>query len=180
MDPELEALRKAWLSSRAFADEQPYLRALVDAGEADYVCLDADGTMAPWLFVVIRRETGVVYGNQCAGVGCDQRMVEGYLMPLGGVDEDFHAIQLRPFTDVFHANGGCQYNWRGRDLPDVELRRLRRLVSKVPVWYRDEENGKEEKTVLQLDEAHLDEVAEAWVPVLTPYGRGVLLYKNCD
>lgn len=47
MDRELELLKEQWLQSGAFADEQAYLRGLVELGGADLVFLDPDGT-APW------------------------------------------------------------------------------------------------------------------------------------
>jgi hypothetical protein len=36
------------------------------------------------------------------------------------------------------------------------------------------------KYPLRIDPARIDEIAEAWIPVETPDGPGVLLYKNCD
>ena len=36
------------------------------------------------------------------------------------------------------------------------------------------------KRRLRIDEECLDELEEAWVPVVSPVGRGVLLCKNCD
>jgi hypothetical protein len=113
-------------------------------------------------------------------VAVEQRLVEGYLVPLGGskVDVD-NKIYLQPFTDVFHGDGGCHYDWRGSDLPPRELNRLKRLVREIPFWHCGL-TGVGEKRQLEVDEKRMDEIAEAWVPVITPYGRGVLLYKNCD
>lgn len=181
MDPRLEHLRERWLASGAFADEQAYLHGLVDLGGADLVFLDPDGTAPPWLAVVIRRRTNVVYASQCAGICCDQRLVEGYLVPLGGSKSDFDGgkVMLQPLTDIFHDIGGCQSNWRGGELPASQRRRLARLVGEIPFWHCQVAD-RDQPRQLRLDESRIDEVAEAWIPVKTPYGRGVLLHKNCD
>lgn len=84
----------------------------------------------------------------------------------------------RAFTDVFHADGGCRYGPRGKDLPAAEFNRLRRLIRDLPFWHSTMDVNQPEH--LRFDESRLEQLAEAWVPVLTPYGRGVLLYKNCD
>lgn len=180
MDPRLEQLKETWLASAKFEDEQTYLKALTEFAAADYVYLDPDGSAPPWLTVVVRRDTNVVYGTQCAGLACEQRMVEGYLVPVGGwkADVDEGEITLAPFTDVFHVDGACRYGWCGKDLPPADLNRLRRLVREVPFWHST--LGANRPDELKLDETHLSQIVEAWIPVVTPYGRGVLLYKNCD
>jgi len=33
---------------------------------------------------------------------------------------------------------------------------------------------------LELDETRINEVDEAWVPVITPFGSGTLVWKNSD
>ena len=33
---------------------------------------------------------------------------------------------------------------------------------------------------LFLDEDRVDQIVEAWIPVLTPYGPGILMWENCD
>jgi len=179
MDRELEQLKEQWLRSRAFPDEQAYLRGLVELGGADLVVLDPDGTAPPWLSVVIRRQTNVVYATQCAGLACDQRMIEGYLVPLGGMTSDGDRILLQPLTGIFHDIGGCQYGWTGEKLPTSQRRRLARVVREIPFWHC-KVGERDEPRQFKLDESRVSEIAEAWVPVTTPYCRGVLLYKNCD
>lgn len=53
--------------------------------------------------------TGVVYQQQCAGVACDQREVEGFLVPLGGykLDADEGLVDPDAFTAVFHEGRWC-------------------------------------------------------------------------
>jgi hypothetical protein len=50
-------------------------------------------------------------------------------------------------------------------------------VEALPYWTCDEG---ETRVSLRLDESRLEEVVEAWVPVLTPDGPGVLVWENCD
>jgi len=166
----------------SFAEEQAELTRRVERDEARFVFLDPDGTLPDWLFLVVRRSTGIVYGTQCAGVAVEQRLVEGYLVPLGGfkfdVDEDL--IELDPFRDVFHQDGNCQWSWTGAALPPERRIMLDRLVEAIPYWRCEVTGATSEKTPLRIDAARIDEIAEAWIPVETPDGPGVLLYKNCD
>jgi hypothetical protein len=38
----------------------------------------------------------------------------------------------------------------------------------------------DKREFLQLDVARMHECVEAWIPVVTPYGRGILTLKNSD
>jgi hypothetical protein len=35
-------------------------------------------------------------------------------------------------------------------------------------------------SVMTIDKDRIDQIAEAWIPVETTDGPGVLLYQNCD
>lgn len=165
-----------------FEEEQAELARRVARDELKCVFIDPDGTLPDWLFVVVRGNTGVVYGTQCAGVACEQRLVEGYLVPLGGArfDDAGESIELDSFRDAFHNEEGyCRYAWTGAALPAERMAQLARLVETVPYW-RCDRSGSGSKSALALDAARVEEMAEAWIPVETPDGAGVLLYKNCD
>jgi len=181
MSFDLETLKNRWLATRSFADEQAYLRARILSGGIRFIALDPDGTMPPWLVLVVRRETGVIYGTQCAGVGAEQRFAEGYLIPLGGskYDVDGGAIEVEPFVKVFHVHDACKWNWTGRELLGERLAALARLVEQIPYWHcsLDGHDGRE---FLRIDMNRIGEIAEGWVPVETKDGPGVLLYQNCD
>jgi len=199
MENELATLKQRWLASKSFADEQAYLAAQVRLAGAPFVFLDPDGTFNSWLAVVVRGQTGVIYATQCAGVATEQRLVEGYLVPLGGwkYDVDNGRIELAPLTQVFHQDDACMWSWQGSALPVERLAMLTRLIEEIPFW-RCRLNGlpaeagssavpgppavagSDSKHALHLDLARSDEIAEAWIPVETPHGPGVLLYKNCD
>ena len=53
-----------------------------------YVVIDPDGSDHSYLGLLVRYATGVSYRQQCGGVACDQRSVEGYYVPLGGARYD--------------------------------------------------------------------------------------------
>lgn len=48
------------------------------------VNVDGDGTQPDCLRVVVESPTGVVYHQQCAGLCCWEREVEGFVVPVGG------------------------------------------------------------------------------------------------
>jgi hypothetical protein len=131
--------------------------------------------------VVIASPTGVVYQHQCAGIACEARQVEGYLVPLGGLkfDADAGSINAAEFTRLFHAGESCAYG-SGAALPPDRLSGLRSLVASVTFWDIAEDGEVKARTHLELDEARLSELAEAWVPVITPAGSGILMWNNCD
>lgn len=181
LESELGALKQKWLATGSFADEQAYLAARVRSETVRFVYLDPDGTLHEWLALVVRHETGVVYGTQCAGIATEQRLVEGYLCVLGGqgYDVDSSSIEIAALGDIFHEGDSCKWGWKGRDLPSEQLARLSRLVENIPYWHCSLA-GLDEKLQLRLDVSRIEEIAEAWIPVETPDGLGVLLYENCD
>jgi len=177
----LKALKHRWLNSGSFEDEQAYLSARVRLNDAPLVYLDPDGTLPEWIAIIVRRETDVIYGTQCAGVATEQRFVEGYLVPVGGskYDVDEGKIEVQPFVDVFHESGDCKWAWTGRTLPLERRALLSTLVESVPYWH-SRLDGDDQKDRLRIDTTRLEQLAEAWIPVQTPDGPGVLLYRNCD
>lgn len=152
------------------------------------VFLNPSGTIPDLLGVIVAHPTGVWYEHQCAGTETDLRSVEGYFVPLGGLrsvpDEGmFDPDQL---TEVFHKGNACVSGGRPWNLPpntpllpQDRLQRLRALVEAIPYWTRDA-SDEDQRLCLRLDESRLGEVVEAWVPVVTPDGPGVLVWENCD
>ncbi len=165
----------------SFANEQAYFAACIREGASRFVYLDPDGTSHDWLAVVVRRETGVIYGTQCAGIATEQRLVEGYLIPLGASKYEVNgsSIDIHAWNEIFHEDGWCKYRSAGRDLPPDRLARLSDLVQTIPYWQCNLD-GHDTKHPLRIDESRIDELVEAWIPVETPDGPGVLLYRNCD
>lgn len=136
-----------------------------------YVVIDPDGTMPQYLAVIVRHPTGVIYRHQCAGTATEEREVEGYLIPLSGGHDTVGATTCQALTEVFHAGRGCTWG------PPLEANwpRLEDIVQTIPFWNEDDQ-----PTRLRLDLARIKEACEAWVPVITTEGDGILIWPNCD
>jgi hypothetical protein len=138
-----------------------------------YVLLDPDGMAdgAGWLYVVVRAKTGVVYRHQYGGTACRQGEAEGFLVPVLGPGS---YVQLRElFEGQFGGAGVWHYRWR-----DKEIESLCELVEGIDYWASDALNATPHP--LRLDVRHLSDADEAWVPVLTPDGPGILVWSNSD
>lgn len=162
----------------AYLEEQDELNDRVKWGEVRVVEVDPDGTLPEgWIAAVIRHPSGVVYVNQSAGLACQQRMVEGYLVMLGGTafETDKPPTRSRELVGVFHDGDACRWEWNGENIPEARIQRLTKLIRQIACWSYEHGLGR-----LELDLARRDEIAEAWIPVLTPDGPGVLIYQNCD
>jgi hypothetical protein len=137
-----------------------------------HVVLDSDGMADGWLYIVVEAPTNVFYHHQYGGFMCRQGRVEGYLVPVqsdGALEELRHI-----FEDEF---GGAGIPYRG---VTGELRtRLQGIVGRIQFWAADDgESGDWHR--IRLDENRLIDLDEAWVPVLTPDGPGILLWPNSD
>jgi len=149
------------------------------------VPIDADGTCHAYLGVVVSHPTGVVYRQQCGGVECLERSLEGYFVLLGGASFDMEQGRLRSegLTAPFHQRG-CRYGGSPHDgtpqLPPDRLAALRRLVEAIPYWTPSKRGDDDVRGHLRLDEDRVLELVEAWVPVITPDGPGVLTWPNRD
>jgi hypothetical protein len=148
----------------------------VVAGGVDgkrYISLDPDGTGSGqgWVFVIVAAPTEVVYQAQGGGHRCIPYAQEGHLSPvLGrGLDEELKAI----FVDELKGWGARRLDW-----PTDLLDRLRAAVAFHVYGSANREDLF--PTALVLDESRLAEVDEAWVPVVTPDGPGVLVWENSD
>ncbi|WP_377267024.1 DUF6210 family protein [Peterkaempfera sp. SMS 1(5)a] len=137
-----------------------------------FVFLDPDGSSGGgWLYAVVEAETGVLYQQQYGGTACRQGQVEGFLVPLVAPD-GLDALRTL-FEKDFRGAGTHDHMWA-----DDEQNRLREIVGTVRYWACD---GKAEKPHhLRLDETRMRETDEAWVPVITPDGPGVLTWYNSD
>jgi hypothetical protein len=138
-----------------------------------YIFLDPDGTGSDqgWMFVIVAAPTGVVYQVQGGGIGCIAYEQEGYLIPLfgRGLDEELKAI----FVGELHRNGSRRLDW-----PEQLLGRLRSMIA---FHVYGSANRKDLfPTPLALDESRLAEIDEAWIPVVTPDGPGLLVWENSD
>ena len=180
-DNRLRELERAWHTSGSPGNERAYLNEKLRVGHAQYVFLDPDGTFNPWVGVLVRRSTGVIYATQRGGTATDERMAEGFFIPLGGFsfDSGTGPFDLSTLSAPFHWGSGCDNSATGATLPEDRLKRVRSAVADLPCW-RTERGDGDKRLALQLIEDRLPEAVEAWIPVETPYGPGVLVYKTCD
>ncbi|WP_431772497.1 DUF6210 family protein [Streptomyces cucumeris] len=142
-------------------------------GGKRYIFLDPDGTGSGqgWMFVIVAAPTGVIYQNQAGGFRCAQYQQEGYLVPVFGrdLDDDLKGIFVRELK----GQGSRRMDW-----PADLLDRLRIAVAFYISVSTDGDDAS--PTPLALDESRLSEADEAWVPVVTPDGPGILVWENCD
>jgi hypothetical protein len=161
--------------------QQKNLSRKVESGAARFVFLDPVESWPDWVVIVVEHPTGVVYGQQCAGTATDLRLIEGYLVPLGGprFDVESDALSPAPLTSVFHSGRNCTHGWGTSPLPDERYCELAEYIETIPYWYYKKLDDCVRERV-RVDETRMAEICEAWVPVLTPEGKGVLLWGNCD
>ena len=141
--------------------------------EMPHVFLNPDGTQSIGAIVVVASATGVTYSTQCAGLSNEHRALEGFVIPVGGekLADEIH----KWFWTRFHGN--CyppMVEWNQKLIEELKV-----LISRIPCW-RTESDGEDERLFLNLDENRMQECAEAWIPVSTPYGDGILTLKNSD
>jgi hypothetical protein len=152
--------------------------------EKSYIFVDPDGTQEFGSLVIVVAPTCVVYAHQCGGLACELRELEGFAVPVGGPSA---ARPLRTFFhQTFHGNPPVPgHNTTARLGPwwtDAQIGELQALVEQIAFWktYAPESGTDDERTFLKLDLERLEELTEAWIPVQTAYGSGVLIFANSD
>jgi hypothetical protein len=136
------------------------------------VMIDADGSSADYLFIIVAAPTGVIYQHQCGGTACDQRSQEGFLVQVG--EKESPDVIYDWFWERFHGTGANPTAWA-----DVLVDELERLVAGVSCWHTDAQD-RDSREFLKLDRMRMDECVEAWIPVLSPYGPAILVLNNSD
>jgi hypothetical protein len=141
-------------------------------GARRFVTLDPDGTAgSTWLFVIVGAETGVVYQQQYGGTACRQGQLEGFLVPVVGTASLPRLREM--FERHFGGVGAWDHAWS-----DDERDSLRAIVGEIIYWMSD--GTTDEPSQLRLDDDRIRETDEAWIPVSTPDGPGVLVWSNSD
>ncbi len=125
------------------------------------------------MLTIVAHPTGVVYSHQCGGHSSLEQSLEGFLIPLGEPDlaqgifdwfwREFRGHCYAPETD-----------WTAD-----RITKLRDLIAEIPCWHTGE-SREDSRSFLQLDTVRMRECVEAWIPILTPYGPGILILKNSD
>lgn len=146
-------------------------------GGRRYVFLDPDGAQGrDWLYVIVQAPTGIFYEQQYGGTATLRGHAEGYLVP---VDDGRALAELRTlFEGDLRGTGASRYVW-----PADLLQRLRSAVTKVVLWgsaATSEGLSFISPQALVLDEERLREIDEAWIPVITADGPGILVWPNSD
>ncbi|MCP2336602.1 DUF6210 family protein [Actinomadura rupiterrae] len=120
---------------------------------------------------MVEAKTGVFYQQQYGGTACRQGQIEGFLVPLFAGDA---LPELRTlFEDHFRGAGTWNHTWTAD-----EHAKLRTTIEGVTYWACD--GHTEEPHTLKLDDSRIREADEAWIPVQTPDGPGILLWYNSD
>ncbi len=136
-----------------------------------YVFIDPDGTLPHWMFVLIECPTGVIYEHQYGGTATRQGAVEGYLVPVDG------RVAASIFDDVFVRHLRSVGSW-GKPPEEDLLGLIREAVATVRFW--PSAQGSPPPENLALDDRRLNELDEAWLPIVTSDGRGLLIWPNSD
>lgn len=145
-----------------------------------YIFIDADGTQSSWLYLIVEKSTQVFYTSQCAGLENQIRSTEGYLIPLIGLTFDTDVLldeYSHKLRQIFHQGQSCR---SATKLNTQQLDRLQSSIENITIWFTNNEPEDDQRQHLCLDMSRLEEITEAWVPVISPYGKAILIWKNCD
>jgi hypothetical protein len=135
--------------------------------------------------LILAAPTGVLYRQQCGGFWCNMMSLEGYMVPIGRSEatetrsrpDDQFTIDSYDLRSFFHTeDGGCPWGFVAQ-MPPEQIDRLEAQVSLLR--YRFYGTDWEESEI-RFDRSKIDEAQEAWIPVTTPDGSGVLVWNNCD
>ncbi len=138
-----------------------------------HIFLNPDGAEDFGLQVIVEHPTGVVYAHQCAGYLTEIRAVEGFLIPVGGPEAARRICDW--FWRTFEGTGYAPVGWT-----DGRVDQLAGLVAQVPCWLTLPGGVDDERRSMELDRGRIGECVESWIPVKTPYGRGILVVENSD
>jgi len=141
-----------------------------------FIFIDTDGTLDSWIYLLVESKTNIIYSSQCNGTDNEIRYLEGFLVPVGGEVYNVslnQKINIDKLINIFKKKSKTQTN-------NFDIEELKRNIEQITIWYSEEIDGNDIRDHLMLNLDRLDEVVEAWVPVLTPWGGGVLIWKNSD
>jgi hypothetical protein len=140
------------------------------------VFLDPDGTRDVGLAVIVSAATGVFYRAQCGGLATNICESEGFLVLCPPMD---FATEHHVQPDVVRFFKRLRRTEAASTWPAERVDELAALVERVAFWSITAD-GDNLRGHLSLDRARLSECIEAWVPVFTPDGPGILTFDNSD
>ena len=141
------------------------------------VFLDPDGTHPVGLAVIVSAATGVTYETQCGGLATNLREAEGFLVLCPPQDYDLTSnveTELEQWFAARAPQGETADTWS-----ESSIEGLAAIVARVVFWFTTVD-GEDCRSRLSLDRSRISECMEAWIPVLTPAGPGVLTFNNSD
>jgi hypothetical protein len=145
-----------------------------------YIFLDPDGTQQLGIFVIVAAYTGVTYGQQCAGTTTDVRELEGFLLPVSTDLTRTKQEGLAQLVNFFKAYQRFMNDTQSSQWPETLLEELELIIEAIRDWESKKETEIDVPHTLLFDKTRLSEIAEAWVPVHTVYGPGILTWHNSD
>ena len=138
------------------------------------VWIDPDGSIDhDWMAVIVRAATGTSYRHQYGGTACRHATVEGYLVPV--FSRVAYARLRALFEETLRGAGTWDWTWP-EDLL-AELRVTVAMIGMPPSTYTD---MTVDTQPLSLEESRMDELDEAWVPVVCADGPALLIWPNSD
>ena len=174
------ALQMASSRSDVEADDRQYfdgLMALVDdvtqerateKGSLRFTLPTGGGSPEQNMLVLVPSETGLVYEHQYGGLSSRHAEVEGFLVPVRARPAAREALDQLFLVDL--GGNGVRDDDRSEAVSRVGDA-IRRIL------YR----GTDDRMApLRIDEGRVNELDEAWVPVLTPDGPAYLTWINSD
>jgi hypothetical protein len=142
------------------------------------VFLNPDGSRPTGLLVIVSAPTGVIYRTRCGGLTNEQRQNEGFLVPCPSQDFDLtgnvESALVEFFSERFRNQGDTGDTW-----PQPYVEELAALIQRVVYWLTPA-GGADSRMRLALHRSRLSECTEAWIPVITPEGPGILTFDNSD
>lgn len=87
---------------------------------------------------------------------------------------DKYSHQLR---QIFHQGQSCR---SATKFNTQQLDQLRSCIENITIWFTSNEQEEDQRQYVCLDMSRLEEITEAWVPVISPYGKAILIWKNFD
>ena len=151
-----------------------------DFHNSRYVFLDPDGSQGVGLLLIVLAQTGVEYAHQCGGFACETRSAEGFMIPLGPSTPIGSGAPDSKLSAFFEAS------FQGWPPPSSEgwtedrLHRLAELIGEVVCWRTTRSIKDDRRERLRLDTSRLHDCTEAWIPVVSPFGPGILVFDNSD
>jgi hypothetical protein len=137
------------------------------------IFIDPFGREKIGICLLFKGKTGIIYSTQCGGLSTIEKVIEGYLVPLG--EKEIEDAIFNFFMKEFGENCYPPHNnWTNERIEALNL-----ILKNIPVSFEDA-NGNDEQDIIEFDKENKSECIEAWIPIVCKKGRGFLTLKNSD